>query len=63
MDRIFTRLTAWLELLRSPDVPADPFAGMSLGELADLPVTHPAYYMDREKCGPGEVHRGFIAHP
>lgn len=41
MNKIFTLLRAVVEALTAPSAAADPFAGMSLRELADLPATHP----------------------
>jgi hypothetical protein len=41
MNKIFKRIRAVVSALAAPAAPADPFAGMSQRELADLPTVHP----------------------
>ena len=41
MDKIFTSIAAWLRRLAEVETPADPLAGLTLAELADLPPVHP----------------------
>ncbi|MGV3490233.1 MAG: hypothetical protein ACO1OG_02840 [Devosia sp.] len=43
MHKIFMIIRSWFADFLTTEIPADPLAGMSPQELADLPVHHPRF--------------------